>query len=83
MNKKKLSFLVSVKTGFVASVLLLGVMGAPAHAAPSGSNSDPISSLTDWFNNQLKAVQGYADKFSETIGSLGDEFKGITDGLMG
>ena len=83
MNKKKLSFLVSVKTGIVASILLLGVMGAPAHAAPSSGNSDPISSLTDWFNNQLKSVQQYADKFSETIGSLGAEFKGLTDGLMG
>jgi hypothetical protein len=83
MNKKKLTRNARVKTTLIASALLLGVMTAPAHAAPSSSSSDPISSLTDWFNNQLKAVQQYADKFSEKFASLGDEFKGVTDGLLG
>jgi hypothetical protein len=83
MNKKKLARNARVKTTLIASALLLGVMTAPAHAAPSSSSSDPISSLTDWFNNQLKAVQQYADKFSEKFASLGDEFKGVTDGLLG
>ncbi len=83
MNKKKLARNVGVKTTLIASALLLGVMSTPAHAAPSSGSSDPISSLTDWFNNQLKAVQQYADKFSEKFASIGDEFKGVTDGLLG
>jgi hypothetical protein len=83
MNQKKLARNARVKTTLIASTLLLGVMTAPAHAAPSSGSSDPISSLTDWFNNQLKAVQQYADKFSEKFASLGDEFKGVTDGLLG
>jgi hypothetical protein len=83
MNQKKLVRNARVKTTLIASALLLGVMTAPAHAAPSSGSSDPISSLTDWFNNQLKAVQQYADKFSEKFASLGDEFKGVTDGLLG
>ncbi len=83
MNKKKLARNARVKTTLIASALLLGVMTAPAHAAPSSGSSDPISSLTDWFNNQLKAVQQYADKFYEKFASLGDEFKGVTDGLLG
>jgi hypothetical protein len=90
MNTKKLktkkpSFLVSLKTGLVASVLLLGVMTAPASAQSSstGGSSNPLSSLTDWLNGQIKSVQKYADQFSETIASLGEEFKGVTDGVMG
>jgi hypothetical protein len=86
MNRKKLSFLVNLKTGLLASVLLVGVMTAPAPAQAAtggGGSSNPLSSLTDWFNGQLKSVQKYADQFSDTIASLGDEFKGVTDGLMG
>lgn len=85
MNKKKLSLTPTVKTALIASALIVTVASAPAQAASSssGGSSNPFSSLTDWFNNQLKSVQKYADQFSEKFASLGDEFKDVTKGLVG
>jgi hypothetical protein len=71
---------------FTATALSVGVtllvVAAPAHAA-TGSNSSPLSGITDWFNEAKSSVEKYTKTISQKMAGLGKQFEKIAQDATG
>ncbi len=62
-----------------ASVLLVAI-ATPARADDSGN---PLSSLTDWFNEAKSSVDSYVQDIGKQLSGFGKEFEGIAQDTVG
>lgn len=68
------------KTLVVATSILLVAIATPARADDSGN---PLSSLTDWFNQAKSTVDSYIKDAGKQLSGFGKEFKGVADDVVG
>jgi opacity protein-like surface antigen len=64
----------------LTTATLFLLLAAPARAADSGN---PLSSLTDWFNEAKSTVDSYIKDVGKQLSGFGKEFEGIADDVVG
>ena len=55
----------------------------PANAATNGSNSNPLSGITDWLNQAKESVEKYAKTLTDKVSAFGKEFEQIAQDTVG
>ncbi|MBE9129889.1 MULTISPECIES: hypothetical protein [unclassified Coleofasciculus] len=63
----------------VAVTVLVVAVATPAHA----DEGNPLSSLTDWFNEAKSAVESYVSDIGNQLSGFGEEFEGIAEDAVG